>query len=190
MVKPFVGLYRGISENIQKNKDRETNERVRQSNPKYFEEFDKLYSKDGAGRVPLPYQELQPYKDLIASQVNHGRGYIPPFLIPGAAYSGPGNRLDNGPPVNFQDADSQRHDYQYTGAKTGQDIEQADNDYIKKSIDHLAEGLSGKGTYGDSLYGAIGAAGIGIKSGLSSLTRTHLYPSLPFPGNYASPSRI
>ena len=50
--------------------------------------------------------------------------------IPGHNYVGPGNKLDNGLPVDTDDLIAQHHDWHYANAKNKQDIRNADIEFL------------------------------------------------------------
>lgn len=76
---------------------------------------------------------------------------MPAFNVPGYRYLGPGNKLNNGKPVNSADSIARDHDFAYERAKSASDIRSADRQAIGQFI-------------GDkSIGGAIGAAGLGAK---------------------------
>nr|WCR62119.1 MAG: ORF2 [Parvoviridae sp.] len=88
------------------------------------------------------------------------RGYVPPPLV----YTGPGNSLDLGPAYNEADEDAKHHDHQYHFAKTQDDVRESDQQLKAKGLDHVVEGISGKGSISNAITGGLQAAGIGIKN--------------------------
>lgn len=101
------------------------------------------------------------------------------YTLPGYKYLGPGNSLDRGEPTNFIDADAQEHDIAYDQAKSKQDIYTADTTFLSKAGDHIAEGISGQGSYSDTIGAIAGAVGIGTKHLVESGVNKVLYPSIP-----------
>lgn len=83
------------------------------------------------------------------------------FVLPGYNYLGPGNSLNRGNPVNETDHIAQIHDHQYHNAKTVEEIRASDRQAIKGFSKQAL-----KGSFG----GALGAAGIGLKYGVESIT--------------------
>lgn len=107
-------------------------------------------------------------------------GLVPPPF----KYLGPGNSLNRGQPYNQIDADAQQHDFEYSVAQTPEDIYKSDIQFIAKSGDHIAEGLSSKGSIGDTIGAIAGGIGIGAKHLLEKSTGSIQYPKLS--GKYAS----
>lgn len=103
---------------------------------------------------------------------NLSRGYVPPPY----KYTGPGNSLDLGPAYNEADDDARHHDYQYHVATEQEQVEEADNQLISKGLDHVAEFLSGQGSVGNAITGALQSGGIGIKKAIESVAGQQ-YPS-------------
>nr|WEY02528.1 MAG: VP1 [Canine parvovirus] len=119
-----------------------------------------------------PFPEDDPYgHELEAEQQKQGL-VPPPFK-----YLGPGNSLNRGNPYNQIDADAKEHDEAYNKASASRDIQSADKRFINKSIDHIAEGISGKGSISDTIGGIAGAIGIGSKHFIEKATG-QLYPSI------------
>lgn len=110
--------------------------------------------------------------DIVPLEKQH-RGLVPPPF----KYLGPGNSLNQGTAYNQIDEDAQIHDTEYSVAKTEAEVQASDRKFISGAVDHIAEGLTGKGTIGDSLGGALGAVGIGSKHLLEKATG-QLYPSI------------
>ena len=76
---------------------------------------------------------------------------MPAFNVPGYRYLGPGNKLNNGKPINSADSIARDHDFAYERAKSASDIRSADRKAIGQFI-------------GDrSIGGTIGAVGLGAK---------------------------
>ena len=92
------------------------------------------------------------------------------FVLPGYNYLGPGNSLNRGPPVNATDGIAQAHDHEYHNAKSVEDIRRSDRTAIREFSKQAFKG---------SLGGVIGAAGIGLKYGVESITGVQY----PFTGN-------
>jgi len=94
---------------------------------------------------------------------------MPKFLYPKTNYLGPGNPYPNGKPTSSADEIAKRHDKSYIDARTEQDILDSDwnstkefaNDFIKKP----------------SLQSAVGAVGLGAKTGVERVTGV-LYPDM------------
>lgn len=85
------------------------------------------------------------------------------FVPPPYKYLGPGNSLNRGH-TNIQiDQDAHIHDTEYSKAKTQQDIEKSDRNFISKSGDHIAEAISGTGSLFDTVGAVAGGIGIGTK---------------------------
>lgn len=101
---------------------------------------------------------------------------MPQFTLIGHRYLGPGNPLDNGEPTNNADRIAQRHDTEYSNAKTKEDIFQSDRHAIKDFLDEFIENKS--------IGGLIGAAGLSIKHGVEKISDRVIYPKLP--GNYGT----
>lgn len=83
--------------------------------------------------------------------------------LPGHKYLGPGNKLDEGEPVDEDDLIARHHDEDYARAVNEEEIREADREAISS---FAASG---------SAHGLIGAAGLGLKYGVESLTGV-LYP--------------
>jgi len=82
-------------------------------------------------------------------------------------YLGPGNPTENGKPVDKADEIAKTHDEEYDRARTSQDIRQADRAAIGSFTgDFLEHG---------SVPSLVGAAGLGVKYGVESVTGV-LYP--------------
>jgi hypothetical protein len=105
---------------------------------------------------------------------NQHRGFVPPPY----KYLGPGNSLNQGQPFNYIDDDARSHDIEYSNAKSKADVYNSDKNFLSKAGDHLAEGLSGKGSLGNTLGAAAGIVGIGGKHLLEKSTGTVLHPSI------------
>lgn len=99
------------------------------------------------------------------------------LVLPGYNYLGPGNSLNRGAPTNQIDADAQIHDHQYNESSSSQHVQTADREFTNKAVDHIIEGISGKGSIGDTIGGIVGGIGIGGKRLVESLAGKTLYPS-------------
>lgn len=55
------------------------------------------------------------------------------MTLPGYKYLGPGNNLYSGAPVNKLDALAEKHDWQYTLAKSYDDVYKADKEFINEA---------------------------------------------------------
>lgn len=125
--------------------------------------------------VPLEHQHTD--SDFIAIPDQHSGLVPPPFK-----YLGPGNSLDRGQPYNLVDQDAYEHDLQYSKNTNSNNIQNADKDFIKKTSDHIVEGLQGKGSISDFIGGVAGHIGIGVKHNLEKHIG-QLYPN-SFSGKY------
>lgn len=106
---------------------------------------------------------------------NKARGYT----LPLHKYTGPGNPLENGEPFNQADADSKKHDSDYNLAETQEDIQKADSKYITRAGDHVIEGIFGGGSISDTITGAVGGIGIGLKKAAESVVGVQYPKNLP-----------
>lgn len=97
------------------------------------------------------------------------------LTLPGSNYIGPGNSLPNGPPLHGPDIDAETHDKEYNIAKSHQEIQESDIKLLSNAGDHIAEGISGKGSISDSIYSTITGIGIGGKYLTEKLTGP-IYP--------------
>jgi hypothetical protein len=91
------------------------------------------------------------------------------FVLPGHRYIGPGNPLNNGQPVDSDDAIAKTHDIAYNNAETAEDVRAAD----RKAIGEFAHDAY----HNLNPHSALGAAGLGVKYGVESLTGV-IYPSI------------
>nr|QVW56780.1 MAG: VP1 [Turdus naumanni parvoviridae sp.] len=98
------------------------------------------------------------------------------FALPGTKYTGPGNSLNRGPGVNQADEDAKKHDKEYHTAKSHKDIQKSDISLLQRAGDHFIEGISGKGTLGDTILSAAQGIGIGGKY-LAEKAVGPIYPS-------------
>lgn len=99
------------------------------------------------------------------------------LTVPGFKYLGPGNSLNRGNPVNEIDEDAEEHDKAYDRAKTSEEVSAADKSFISKASDHIIKAINQKESLSNTIGAAIGAVGIGIKSGIEKQTGV-IYPSL------------
>lgn len=118
--------------------------------------------------IPLEHQ-LDPGFDLVLLS-DQQRG----FAVPPWDYLGPGNGFDRGFGFDLVDRDARRHDYRYIVDK---DVSEADKEFIKQASDHFIEGLQGKGSVSDTIGGALGTVGIGVKHIIEKATG-QIYPSI------------
>lgn len=98
------------------------------------------------------------------------------LTLPFHKYTGPGNPLSSGDPVNEQDANSRIHDYAYNSAKTEAEIVEADEHYIEDTKITLANVLSGKASIGNLPAVIAGGIGISAKKAIESQTGV-IYPT-------------
>lgn len=101
---------------------------------------------------------------------------MPPFVLPGYKYLGPGNKLNSGAPVNSADFIAQKHDNAYHNANTKQDIYDAD----KEAINEFASNFIEKPTIG----AALGYIGLGAKHIVETSLNTLIYPSITGNSHY------
>lgn len=92
------------------------------------------------------------------------------FLFPGHNYLGPGNPLNNGPPLSKADSIAQQHDQSYNTAKSKEDIFSADRSAIKKFALNIPN---------EPLPSLTGAVGLGAKYLFEKGTNRIFYPNLP-----------
>nr|QTZ83169.1 MAG: VP1 [Periparus ater ambidensovirus] len=111
---------------------------------------------------------------LENQDISGNRGFVPPPF----KYLGPGNSLNRGPPYNHIDAAAREHDIAYTEAKTKDDVYNADQKFLSESKKHLLAGITGEGTFSDSIGAAIGGVGIGTKHLIEKATNRVYYPSI------------
>jgi Phospholipase A2-like domain len=90
-------------------------------------------------------------------------------LYPGYKYLGPGNKLDNGQPVNSTDAIAQVHDYEYNEATSESEVFKSD----EKAISDFALDYAEHGRFSS----LVGAAGLGIKHFVESNITGVIYPT-------------
>lgn len=106
------------------------------------------------------------------------------FALPGTKYTGPGNSLNRGTGVNQADEDARIHDEEYNVAGSHKDIQKSDIHLLSRAGDHIAEGISGKGSIGDTLLAAAQGIGIGTKY-LAEKAVGPIYPNT-FTGKYGT----
>ena len=92
------------------------------------------------------------------------------MLYPGHKYLGPGNKLNNGTPVDNADKIAQKHDYAYDAAKTKQQIFSADRAAISEFASDFV-------TH-PNLPSLAGFVGIGAKHTVERATNSIIYPVL------------
>nr|QTE03713.1 MAG: hypothetical protein [Periparus ater parvoviridae sp.] len=93
------------------------------------------------------------------------------FLFPGHRYLGPGNKLDNGKPVDVDDEIAQEHDSAYHQAKSEADIFKADGVAISKFNHDFASN--------HNFHSLVGSAGLNVKNFVEeSVLGRVLYPSM------------
>lgn len=90
--------------------------------------------------------------------------------FPRHRYLGPGNPLDNGPPVDRDDEIARQHDTEYEQATAAEHIRASD----RKAIGSFGRDFITTGNW----HSAVGALGLGAKYGVESVTGV-LYPRLP-----------
>lgn len=126
----------------------------------------------------IKYQPLNtlpdPNRDNLDIEPLEKQGLVPPPY----KYLGPGNSLNRGTPYNNIDSDAKTHDIQYSNAETKEDIHQSDKEFLQKSGDHIVEGISGQGSYSDTIGAVVGGTGIGVKHLYDKLTGSISYPNL------------
>ena len=59
-----------------------------------------------------------------------------------------------------------------------QDIYNSDQSFINKAVDHIVEGISGKGSISDTIGSVLGTVGIGSKHLLEKSIGKVIYPSI------------
>lgn len=99
---------------------------------------------------------------------------MPRLTLIGHNYLGPGNKLDNGEPVNNADYIAQQHDIEYSKAKTKSDIFEADLRAIQSFQKDFVDS--------PNFSSAAGLIGLSIKHSVERLSNRILYP--PLVGNY------
>ena len=121
--------------------------------------------------IPLEHQHED--SDFVGLEEQHS-GFVPPPF----KYLGPGNSLNRGPAYNYIDDDARIHDQEYSQAYSEQDIHNSDKNFINKAIDHVVEGISGKGSISDTVGSVLGAVGIGSKHFVEKSIGKVIYPSI------------
>lgn len=91
------------------------------------------------------------------------------FVLPGYKYLGPGNKLDEGEPVNEVDELARQHDLTYESARSAQDIQESDQKY--------AQAFANQFFKEPSVGAALGAIGLNLKAGIESYTGVQ-YPNM------------
>nr|WGL41074.1 capsid protein [Psittaciform ambidensovirus] len=91
-----------------------------------------------------------------------------PLLYPGHNYLGPGNELDNGPPVDKADEIARVHDYAYHNADSKSDIYKSDFESFKNFTSYFVSN--------PNLPSFAGAAGIGAKLIGETVLGATIYP--------------
>lgn len=109
----------------------------------------------------------------------------------GYNYLGPGNPYPNGASLSGADSVAQGHDSSYSDILRASDL-LSDENFREKvaeadatAIDQFVQQFRN----GDTFGGAIGAAGLSIKSAVERVLGRVLYPVPSLPGNYASHCR-
>lgn len=87
--------------------------------------------------------------------------------LPFHNYIGPGNPLNNGPPVDLDDEIALLHDHRYANAKSEQDIHKADNEAIGDFLSNV-----------HNPHSAIGALGLGAKRVAEFVAGKVIYPNM------------
>nr|QTE04119.1 MAG: capsid protein [Emberiza tristrami parvoviridae sp.] len=82
-------------------------------------------------------------------------------VIPFHKYIGPGNTLNEGDPVDFDDYLAQQHDQAYENANSESDIQEADRHTANDFLSHFVEG---------NYHSGLGALGLGLKSQVEKYT--------------------
>lgn len=109
----------------------------------------------------------------IYGQAGRQIGFNPPPF----AYLGPGNNLDNGPPVNEIDSDARIHDKAYDSAQNLGDVQKADKQFIAAASDHIVEGINFHESPLNAIGSSLGIGGIGPKYIVENTLNKPLYPS-------------
>lgn len=92
------------------------------------------------------------------------------FLYPGHNYLGPGNTINEGEPIDTDDAIAREHDIAYNRARNNEDIFNADNIAIEKfSKDAYDTG---------NIHSVVGAVGLSAKHLVEKLSNKVIYPNL------------
>nr|QUS52535.1 VP2 [Mute swan feces associated ambidensovirus 3] len=105
--------------------------------------------------------------DLFMTDDDH---QDPVVSLPDHRYIGPGNTVDEAPPVDTDDTIAREHDVRYEEAKTQEDIQKADEIGINEFVDDAIEG---------NVHSAVGAIGLGIKKKIEQYTGVIYPPNLP-----------
>ena len=158
-----------IYEHLIKSKPKVTYNKVQREHKKYH--------KEKAAQKPINYKDISELPDESTGldiETLEKQGLVPPPF----KYLGPGNSINRGSPYNQIDSDAKKHDIQYSQATTKEEVQKSDKEFISKSRDHIAEGLSGKGSISDIIGATIGGIGIGFKYNAEKLTDKTFYPNL------------
>ena len=106
----------------------------------------------------------------------------------GYNYLGPGNPLENGAPLSEADASAKEHDQFYSDILSASDLI-SDSDFRSKvyeadavAIERFVQDFRN----GDYVGGALGGAGLSIKTAVERVLGTVIYPRPSIAGNYAS----
>lgn len=98
----------------------------------------------------------------------------PKLTFPGHHYLGPGNKApidgNTNHPIDKDDEIAAKHDNAYSLAKTRSDVFNADFEAVKE----FGKDFLNTGNY----HSAIGAVGLGLKTGVERLTNRVFYPNL------------
>lgn len=93
---------------------------------------------------------------------------MPKLTWPGYKYLGPGNKIEEGTPVNEADLIAKSHDIEYSQAKTKEDIYTSDKIAISEFRDSLVNN--------PSVGAAVGLIGLSIKHTVESGLNKTIYP--------------
>lgn len=103
---------------------------------------------------------------ILGSLLTRDRG----ATLPGHHFIGPGNPVDEAPPVDKDDEIAKRHDIAYGTAKTVEDVHRAD----KAAIQEFKKDYEEHG----NLHSKVGQVGLTLKHNIEKFTGI-LYPPLP-----------
>ena len=106
---------------------------------------------------------------ILGEILTRGRG----ATLPGHHFVGPGNPVDEAPPVDVDDVIAKQHDIAYSNAKTVDDVHAADKEAIKQFRADFDE-------HGN-LHSKLGELGLTLKHNVEKFTGV-LYP--PLSGTY------
>ena len=110
------------------------------------------------GAIQRKQQEQQEHQDPLVSLPDH-------------RYIGPGNTIDDTPPVDLDDSIAKEHDINYEKAKTQEDIQKADRE---GAHDFLSDFIDNK-----NVHSAIGYIGLKAKEKFESIVGVQYPPNLP-----------